>query len=245
MNDLRRAISLLTRLPVRPDWDDPAPPGRAMAWYPAVGAGLGLLLWLLAGLLAPLGGQAAHWLRAALLLVCWVALTGGLHLDGWCDLCDALWVPADRAKRLAILQDPHTGAFALVGLALLFHVKLAALGALFHVKLGPALVAATTVARGVIVCAAAHYPLARPTGLAAQLGRGLGRREQVIAGLTTVAVGLLCGPAVWPALLVGLAAAWWLFRVALQRLGGLSGDVYGASVELVETTVLVAVALGI
>ncbi|MGM9677628.1 MAG: adenosylcobinamide-GDP ribazoletransferase, partial [Butyricicoccus sp.] len=59
---------------------------------------------------------ARHWQLSAMLygavaVLLPVALTGGIHLDGFVDTCDALCSYGDREKRLAILKDPHVGAF--------------------------------------------------------------------------------------------------------------------------------------
>ena len=101
MNDLLKAMSLLTIAPVRPRWDDGAPLGRAMAAYPLVGLGIGGALaawaWWLGWLMA--GNEALAGTRAALIVIAWVALSGGLHLDGWGDACDGLLSAVDRERR--------------------------------------------------------------------------------------------------------------------------------------------------
>ncbi|MGQ9768558.1 MAG: adenosylcobinamide-GDP ribazoletransferase, partial [Anaerolineae bacterium] len=112
MNDLLRAVGLLTVLPVRVPADDAAAPGRAMAFYPLVGALIGGLLGAAAWLLGRAGlAKAAPLLPAALILAAWAGFTGALHLDGWADCCDALFVPVSRERRLEIMKDPRLGGF--------------------------------------------------------------------------------------------------------------------------------------
>jgi adenosylcobinamide-GDP ribazoletransferase len=183
---------------------------------------------------------------AALMVVSWAFLTGGLHLDGWADCCDALSATASRERRLEILKDPRLGSFGGVGLVLLLLVKFAAIASL--TRANPALMPlgiAPTLGRWAIVNVAAMFPLARPDGMAAHFRAGLSRRELAWAALTVAAV---CGLAGWVGLLAFVAAAITACafgRWAVSRLGGVTGDVYGATCELVECVVLVLVSLHI
>jgi adenosylcobinamide-GDP ribazoletransferase len=242
MNDFLRAVGLLTTLPVRLPADDSAPPGRTMAFYPLVGALIGAGLVGLAWLLGRAGlAEAAPLLPAALVLAAWAALTGALHLDGWGDCCDALFVPVSRERRLEIMKDPRLGGFGAAGLILLLVVKLAALeGVLRSPHALPALIALPALARWAAVIAAKAYPSARPGGMGDFFRRGLGRRELVIAtalaGLAVAPLGWR-GPILWAAAGLALLA---MAHLARRRLGGLTGDVYGAIIELAETSALVA-----
>lgn len=247
IGDFLRALSLLTRLPVRARWED-ALPGRAMAAYPLVGALIGAVLVGLGWLLMSGIGVGAG-LAAALLLAAWAALTGLLHLDGWADCCDALVAPLSRERRLEVMKDPRLGSFGAAGLILLLLVKLAALTEVLAAAAGgPAaprlpLLLAPVLGRWAVVIAAAAFPLARRDGMGASFRRGLGRRELILATLTTAAICAILGwrgPVLWAA--AGLAL-FGLARLATTRLGGLTGDVYGAIVELTETVVLVVAAL--
>jgi adenosylcobinamide-GDP ribazoletransferase len=243
--DLVRAIGLLTVLPLRPRWDGDAAPGRAMAFYPLAGALIGALLAGLAFVLGKTGlPAAAPLLPAALVLAAWAAITGGLHLDGWSDCCDALFVPVSRERRLDILRDPRLGSFGGIGLGLLLLVKLAAIQGIWG---SPwrllALFVIPVLARWALVIAARAFPLARPEGMAAHFRQGLGWREVVIASVTAALAAALMG---WRGLaLLGavIAAMLAVSRLAVARLGGLTGDVYGAIVETAETAALVAVCL--
>ncbi len=260
MADFLRALSLLTVLPVRARWEEGTRPGRAMAAYPLTGALIGAALALSAQLLSralPAGPDAL--LPAVLVLAIWVLLTGGLHLDGWADCCDALFVPASRERRLEILHDPRLGSFGGIGLALLLLLKLAAIRALlapsgqggripglgFPLAAGPlpgwmVLLVAPVVARWTLVLAARAYPPARPQGMAVTFRQGLGRRELAFATLTAAIACIPLGPAGLVLWAVSAAVMYGLARLAMSRLGGLTGDVYGATVELAESAVLLA-----
>ena len=229
------ALSLLTILPLPSHWSDVRrPPARAMAAYPFVGLVLGGLLALAHGVfqavLPPL-------VSAVLIVVVWAIWTGGLHLDGWADCCDALPTTVTRERRLEILKDSRLGSFGGIGLVLLLVCKFAAVASLPHGS--AALILAPTLGRWAIANVAAIFPLARPDGMAAYFRAGLARRELTWAALTAA---LVCGAPGWGGLVafVGAAvAASALGRWATSRLGGVTGDVYGAVCELVEVVVLV------
>lgn len=148
MMPLLIALQFLTRLPVRlPGMPEPQQIGRSLLFYPLVGALLGLLLLGLEWLL----GDTALLLKAALLLAAWVALSGGLHLDGLADTADA-WVGGygDRERTLAIMKDPRSGPIAVVVLVLVLLLKFAALVALLEQGPIAALLLAPWLARGLL-----------------------------------------------------------------------------------------------
>lgn len=235
--------------PVEPSATLPRPaaaalPGRSMAYYPLVGVVIG---GILAGVVALLDlvatGASAPLFHAAIVLAVWVGLTGALHLDGWADCCDALLVPADRERRLRIMKDPHLGGFGVVGLVLLLLMKLAAL----QVILGSPsdlliMVAVTAAARWAVPVAAFFFPAARPGGMGDHFRRGLtrwGLSAATVIAVAAVSPLLLHGAVVIAAAALACIA---VAFVAKSRLGGLTGDVYGAIVESAETFALVVLA---
>lgn len=232
------ALQFLTRIPV-PDTGpaDPRRLGQSALYYPAVGLLLGLLLALLAAALA--GG--AHLASAALVLAAWVLLTGGLHLDGLADCADA-WVGGygDRERSLRIMKDPSSGPIAVCILLLVLLLKFAAVEALLAEQRYAALVLAPVLGRAAILLLMCSTAYVNPQGLAAKL------LEQFPADAARwpIAASALLGLALlgWPALLAAGLLLFWLRRTAIARLGGCTGDVYGAAVELVETAVIIAAA---
>lgn len=231
--ELALAVGFLTVLPAPQVPYEPGALGRAGRWFPVVGLLLGGLLvggqWLLHQLFPPL-------VTAGLTVTLWAALTGGLHLDGLADCCDGLLAATTRERRLEIMRDPRTGAFAVVGLVLFLLLKVATLAAL-PTPAAPLLLAPTG-ARWLLLWVA-RQPLARPSGLGADFAAGLSTRSQGWALLCPVAL-LLCFPTIQTvcAVAAAIGITWVILRTAHARLGGVTGDVYGLVVELSEVTML-------
>lgn len=235
------ALQFLTRLPVRlPGMPAPEQVGRSLLWYPLVGLLLGALLLAAQALLS----QQPAVLQAALLLTLWVALSGGLHLDGLADTADA-WVGGygDRERTLAIMKDPRSGPIAVVMLVLLLLLKFAALLVLLQAGQTLALLLAPWLGRSALPLLLRSTVYVRPGGLGAQLAEHLPRRELPrVLGLHLVLLALTGLSGLWALLAAALVFVLW--RRALQaRLQGTTGDTAGALVELTEVAVLLVLAL--
>ncbi|SHL14456.1 adenosylcobinamide-GDP ribazoletransferase [Halomonas caseinilytica] len=223
------AIQFLTRLPV--PLACPWTPGTrrwAARVYPLVGMLIGSLVAAVGTLLE--AALPLPLLTLALLSL-WVALTGGLHLDGLMDLADALGSNAPPEKRWAIMKDPQVGSFAVLALVFLLAWKAALLWTLLAAGASPWwLVPVIALGRLAAVGLLVSVPAARAEGLAHAWQRSLGRGDLVWAvapvlvllALMPGAVGLI------PALVVFVA----LYGLAVRRaFGGINGDIVGAAIE--------------
>lgn len=229
------ALSFLTTLPLPPvtAWqEDDA--RRSVCAYPMVGLLLGALLlgawWLISPFPDPV--------RGALLLGAWLLLTGALHFDGFCDLADAAFASTSPEERQRIAKDPHIGVFALAAGGTLLLAKAAALGAS-----EPALLLIVpTLSRTLVVLPMA---LNRVHG-SSRLGRSARLSPKEARLPLVLGIGLCAGTALFTGHLMAffwlaaaalgtvLLLAWWLE----ERLGGLSGDAYGAVIETSEAVML-------
>ena len=253
MNDLLLAIGFLTVFPVRTSAPQPGGLGRAGRWFPIVGLILGVMLatahFLLSQLFSPL-------LTAALVVALWAALTGGLHLDGLADCCDGLFASVSPERRLEIMRDPRLGTFGGLGLILFIILKILAIASLSSSSSSSSsfvlgiwglgvgslpFVLSSSLARWLILIVA-RQPSARPGGLGADFALGLTPKVFILAALIPLMLILLGG---WRALIAAALAhlvAFVIIRFARARLGGVTGDVLGLTVELVELTVLLTFA---
>ncbi len=231
------AVGFLTVLPVPTVAYQPGMLGRAGRWFPLVGLLLGLLL---------IGG---HWafshlfpapLSAVLTTALWAALTGGLHLDGLADSCDGLLAPVLPARRLEIMRDPRTGAFAVIGLILFLLLKTTTMIALPPIV--PALLFAPTWARWLLLWIA-RQPLARSSGLGAEFSSRLTTKTLLTALIAPLTLLFFFHQGkVIAALLTAFVTTWLVARAARTRLGGTTGDLYGLAVELSELSMLLTFA---
>jgi adenosylcobinamide-GDP ribazoletransferase len=233
------AVTFLTRIPIGSRVElGVGDVARGAALFPLVGAALGALVGLVVvGLDARLSALVA----AALAVSLEAVLTGGIHLDALADSADGLGA-GGRERALEIMREPTIGSFGAAALVLDVVVKTAALAA---VAAGPrailAVAAAYALGRTAPLALGLMLPYARPEGGSgsALTGRrgAVSRAVGVVLGLglAVVALGLrgiaLVGAAALCAAAVGL--------VARRRLGGVTGDVLGASVELATTVALV------
>jgi len=243
MQTLRVALSCLTILPLGVTGArSEAHCGRSLRWFPLVGLLIGVILVGAGTLAAPLAPPAtvAAWIIAA-----WVLVTGGLHLDGFADVCDGLYGGTTPAQRLRIMKDPHIGAAAVVGLIILLLLKWTLVSGLPGAVLSRGLCLSPCLGRYAMALLAATSPYAgTSTGLAAPFVRGASPHDALIAtGIALAASWLLLernGLVIAVMVVAGTLVCRAVFRRAL---GGVTGDVLGAVGEMMEVVVLGAVAM--
>ena len=212
--------------------------GRSAAWFPIVGIGLGLLLVLMDRLT---GWLFSPLLAALLTVTVWKLLTGGVHLDGLADCLDGL-VGRDAEQRLTIMRDSRIGAFGAIGLILFLMLEIVALAELLPPVRGSALFAAPVVGRATPAVLAALFPPARTDGQGAAFHAGI-RPSAIAVGLAAAlaaSVFALGGLGV-AGVATGLVGAVGLAAFVAARLGGVTGDVLGAAIEIAELAVLLTV----
>lgn len=235
------AFAFLTRLPVWAGVVSDRDLGRAVGFFPLVGLVLGLVV---TGLGYWLAGTLPSVLGAALLVSLLAALTGALHLDGVADLFDGLaGGRGDRERILAIMRDSRIGAQGAVALILVLVAKTAAVSLLLDGRDFLSLLAFPAIARFAVVPQIVLFRYTRPEGLGRAFNGEARVVELIMATVTMVAVAFALGPSIakqaGAALGVSVLLAFWL----RSRLGGLTGDVYGATIEIAETVALFVAAV--
>jgi adenosylcobinamide-GDP ribazoletransferase len=214
--------------------------GRAVAFFPLVGLGLGLVLAAINTLLNLLFPPN---LSAALLLAAWVLLTGVLHLDGFLDACDGLFGGFTPESRLHIMRDERVGAYALAGGVLLLLIKFTALTSVSN--LTTALILVPTLGRWAISLAVVSFPYARETGLGRTMKNEAGPAERLLATAFALIVALFAGGLLGLVAMVAVALTVWLgSKYVMNRIPGLTGDIYGTFCEISEVVVLLVFVAG-
>jgi len=253
------ALQLMTRvpLPLSVPWNETVG-RRSVSFYPLAGAIVGLLLgavcWALPSVLPLLPS-------AVIAVAIWVWSTGALHLDGWMDTADALGSNRSRERMREIMKDPHVGAMGVAAGVLLLMGKVSLVYALLEaftagsLNVIAAVAAVPLLARAFVPWAVVGWPYAGgDAGMGAVLREAGWRHAVGSAVVAAVCIALLLlifssGDLLFllPVVLAGagLAAVGGVigaFRLA-RRLGGLTGDTYGALIEGIELLLLLGMAV--
>jgi adenosylcobinamide-GDP ribazoletransferase len=235
--NLLAALQFLTRVPIRLRREPSLP--ATVAWFPVAGAIIG----------AAVGGAAAGlWfvvppiVAASVAVAVGLLITGAFHEDGLGDIADAFGGGWTIERRLEILKDSRHGTYGVAAICTSIVIRMIALGSLP----GPwamftGAVAAHTMGRVAAVAMAGTMRLATHSGLGADYGRGTTRTRAAVSvaagiAITTLAVGW------WSTVLTGaaLVAVLATGTLARRKIGGISGDVLGATEQVAECLCLVA-----
>ena len=236
------ALSMYSRLPVpRVAWLEENRT-YALCFFPVVGAFIGLF-WLLWFLLARLLGFGAI-LNAAVASLIPLAVSGGIHMDGFLDTADALGSHAPRERMLEIMKDPHVGAsaliagivYALLAFALWTEVDIAS-PALFALLLIPVL------SRALSALAVATFQSAKGDGLLVAFQKAADIKIlRIISALwilTAAAIMIWRASLGGGAILLTVLASFVVYRVmSYKRFGGTTGDLAGWFVQVCELACL-------
>lgn len=237
---VRGAVALLTRIPVGRSPISPEAQSWSPAFFPWVGAALGLLSWVIFHGAQPLGAFAA----ATLTIAVAVLVTGAFHEDGLADSADGLFGAVSRERALEIMKDSRIGTYGAVALSLSLLLRVALVARLEPHQWLP-LVFAPCLGRLGPVWLLTHVCHAAPTQSKTKDLTAIGRSRAWVATAMTL---LLC---VGFVLMVRqdalrIAVAWvvaavvtvYVGRLALRRLGGITGDLLGACEQLGELAIL-------
>lgn len=241
MRGLLTAVSFLSVLPVPYRELRPGDLGRAAAWFPAVGLVIGAALagvdWAGRALWGPL-------VAAALVVGAALLLTGGLHFDGLMDTADAFFSRKDPARTLEIMRDSRAGALGVASGIVVLLGKFAAFAHLTGPDHWRTIMLVPVMGRLAMVLATALFGSARSLGLGASFAAETRPPHALLAAFVAAAATVaLLG---WRGLLLVLLAATLSLAISAywqRRLGGLTGDIYGAVNETVEVAVLLAAPL--
>jgi len=217
---------------------------RSLYFYPPVGMLLGAALAgiYLMGELLELGLAGS-----VLVVVSWMVLTGGLHVDGLMDASDGFFSGRERETRLEIMRDSRVGAMGVMALAAVLLLKVSFLETLPPEVAVRILFLVPALARLVMVWAIVRYPYARSTpGLGNCFGDKAGTLSfwwgvVLVAGASYLVAGKFYGLL----LLVVLVPAMLTAAFIAAGLKGHTGDTYGFLGEFTETMTLIIIALGV
>ena len=235
---LTTAIRTLSILPS--PGKDAFQPALALPWFPLAGCLLGSIVYGLSLTFSLFTGGSWPTGTAIVAVICGVALTRALHLDGLADWADSFGSITDRERRLAIMKDSQLGVFGVTALIVVVFVKVAAVSQLATHDGLIWIVGAYIVSRTMQVELAVVLPYARPEGgTGASFVTGARATHRIWAWVVATALTLLfLGPFGVGALLVGSIIARIFGYWCSSRIGGVTGDLLGTCSELTEAAVL-------
>jgi adenosylcobinamide-GDP ribazoletransferase len=235
IKEFKQALGFLSIIPVKSDTSyESGDLGRSAAFFPLVGG--------LIGLLAAVGYHLLLWvfppiITAILTTAIWISLSGGLHLDGLADCFDGMLNASSPQRRLEIMKDSRLGTFGGVGLILAILTRFILIFSLSQRLVWLVFPFAGALARWLLLMAAKE-PTARLGGMGAEFANGLNRKSFLLAGSSLLIFLILCFLQLGVISLIAAAGAHLLalmiFRLARQRLGGFTGDVFGLIIECSE-----------
>jgi adenosylcobinamide-GDP ribazoletransferase len=239
------AFSMYSALPMpRVEWNKKQM-RYAMAFFPAIGLVIGGCYWCW----WKLGGffHLNQTLFAVGLTLIPVFITGGIHLDGFCDTVDALSSHAERERKLEILKDSHAGAFAAIGLAVYF---LLYFGVASQLAVQGASVAALTLgfvlSRALSGFAVASFRCAKNSGLVYTFADAAAKKQ---VRIILAAVALLCAAGIFminvrygaAVSAVTVLTFWYYHHMSYRQFGGITGDLAGFFLQICELGILAGV----
>ncbi|MCP4162666.1 MAG: adenosylcobinamide-GDP ribazoletransferase [Deltaproteobacteria bacterium] len=242
MKKIIYAFRFLTIIPVK--WkqgEDMGEVARSISFFPIVGIVIGIsniaVYYLSNMFFSPLFTSVA-------VIVWWIVITGGLHLDGLADTSDGVWGGTTKERRLEIMKDSRTGVFGvlkLVSFILLKDVIVHEIILLNHKTVYSILLLAPVIGRWISVISIFFFKSAKEDGLGHFFKENIGKKELVTAFLLTSIIIYL---------IAGLGSFIILFSVSIisvlvslffcTKLGGLTGDIYGTLCESSELLSLFA-----
>ena len=240
-------FSTYSRIPMpRVSWDDSAQ-RLAIAFLPLVGAVIGACVWGWQLLCRSLAFSPVFF--AALATALPICLTGGIHLDGYCDTSDALSSWQGRERKLEILKDPHVGAFGVIRLCVHLLLHFALLHELYALGFDAGIGFVYALSRCLVAISVITLPNARKEGMLISFTRNVDKRAAwllLIAFTLLAALGLVyfAFPYGFFALVLCVPVMLWYRRMTMRQFGGITGDTAGYYLQITELTLLGGFLLG-
>lgn len=243
MKRLILAITFLTRLPIPiPKNITDRDMGSSTPFFPLVGIIIGFMLVgvdrLFSIIFPPI-------VVNAIIFVSLIIITGGLHLDGLMDTCDGIFSGKDRERILEIMRDSRVGAFGVLGAIVIVVLKLSLLNVLPEGNRYNALLIFPMLARWAMVLGVTMFPYARKTpGLGVSF-TDYAKKSYIIWSILPVfivSIPLLSWLS-FPIIIFMGFVAWLLGKWFSNKIGGLTGDTYGAICEITEVFALMIMCL--
>jgi len=237
------AFAMYSKIPMpRIDWDEENMK-YAMCFFPAIGIVIGALQYTAGSLL--LKSSCGKLFFASVMTLLPLVVSGGIHMDGYMDTMDALGSYGDKEKKLAILKDSHSGAFAILGLGCYLVWSLGVWSEIKAEMLG-VISCGYVCSRALSGLAVVTFPSAREKGLVKTFKDGAAEKAVRITMVFYLCAAAVCMLWICPVLSAGaLAGAGIVFgyyrHICMTQFGGVTGDLAGYFLQMCELAILTGV----
>ncbi|QIE47278.1 adenosylcobinamide-GDP ribazoletransferase [Pseudohalocynthiibacter aestuariivivens] len=237
--DIAEALTLLSRLPIASQGKR----GSAAVWaYPVAGLAIGGIAGAAGHLTVYLGLPTA--LAAIAALACQIIITGAMHEDGFADSVDGLWGGWDRTRRLEIMKDSQIGSYGVIALCLSLTCRWVLLWFLFdlnHEAAPAAIAVAAALSRAAMPVLMWSLPHARADGLSHSVGAPSVQSVLIGLAIAAFAACILTLSTALPAIIAAGCVTLVVRQIARAKINGQTGDILGATQQMVEIVVLTAI----
>jgi adenosylcobinamide-GDP ribazoletransferase len=234
------AQTFLTRLPTPKISEIKAKElSTSLLYYPLIGLGIGCLLVLVAWALSSLVESSAYAVIAAIIVTLWVFITGALHLDGLADTADGFVGGQGSFERtVKIMKDPVSGPAGIASIFLVLIIKYSAIIAILDSDMSYwGLLLAPIVARAAAIGLLTYSPVSQQQGLAFELKK---TEFPEIVALILCFIAIIVFFVLNLYVLIVISVLMYAIRCwSITRLNGISGDILGLSIEVIEAVFLI------
>ncbi len=235
IRDFSTALTFLTILPFpTPKTSEESSLAKSMIFFPLIGFLIGVIALTAAHFLEPIFSSRFAYLMMVLIPI---LLNGGLHIDGFADFVDGFLGGEDKAGILRIMKDSAIGAWAVVAVVFLILAKWELI-VLLPLRAGAFLFALTASRWAQVLLSFFQAYAGAAPGLGTSVARKVQAREMVGATLTTFAAAIFLLGLNGVVIMAALAIFVFLIgRYFQSRIGGITGDLIGATSEITELLV--------
>lgn len=246
-NSIKVAFAMFSRLPAgNVSWEEENMK-YSMCFIPLVGAVIGGIAILWYWLSVKLGFNELFYATCAASLP--ILITGGIHMDGFCDVVDAISSYQEKDRKLEILKDPHTGAFAIIYAIVYMVIYTGAFAQLSNYRQIFMVSVGFVLSRSLSCLIAITVKNAKREGTLYNF-TSTQHKNVVAVVLTSFAVicaVCLCGSNFFTGLLVILACGLFMVyfvKMIYKNFGGITGDMAGFFIQVCELIIIITVILG-
>ena len=246
-NSLISAFSMYSKIPMpQIEWKEENR-RYALCFFPLIGAVIGGLFLLWKYICDRLG--IGNFLFGAVSAFIPIIVTGGIHIDGFCDVIDARSSYGSKEKKLEIMDDPHVGSFAIIYLCIYFILQTALFCEINDQGTAIIIACGYVLSRALSGIAAVSFKNAKGDGLLHNFS--VPAHKKINVGVIVTIIILICAAMTLGSVMTGISAAlgallcFLYYRISSYKIfGGITGDLAGWFLQLCEIAVLAFAVIG-